>query len=522
MTSDSPPLLDVGNADQLIERAGTLTVYECFREQAERQPEALAIEMGDQRLSYGALFDRVGKVSNMLARLGVGRGDRIAVVSQNRPEYIEVFMAAARIGAIVACQNWRLTVPELQYCMDLVSPTLVVASDRFTPVMDQLQLGDLQVVCFDTDYGALLNGETDEAPDTAVAPEDGLLLLYTSGTTGMPKAALISHRAEIARMMVLRLDLGIDGKDAYLAWSPMFHMGGTEHSLAALMMGGSVVITDGLDVDAMANAISAHRLGWLLLVPATIDPLLARLRDAGTIAKGVKVVGCMADLVPTETIVEISAQLDAPFFNSFGSTETGLPPASGHLLRAGSDLANLGKRQSSLCAFRLLGPDGAEVTQGETGEGAVRGPTLFSGYWGAPETNTEDFRDGWFHMGDLFQQQADGSYDFVGRAKYLIKSGGENIYPAEIERVLLADPRVEDAAVVRQPDDRWGEVPVAVIARKSSDLTKEAVAEMCRRQLAGYKQPKEIHFIEMEEFQRSSTGKIIREDVEDWLVARRG
>ena len=150
----------------------------------------------------------------------------------------------------------------------------------------------------------------------------------------------------------------------------------------------------------------------------------------------------------------------------------------------------------------------------------MRGPTLFSGYWAAPEVNRTEFRDGWFHMGDLFQQTPDGGYNFVGRSKYLIKSGGENIYPAEIERVLLADARIEDATVVRQPDDKWGEVPVAIIARRSSSLTMDLIADLCRKELAGYKQPKAFHFIEMDEFKRSATGKIMREDMEAWVASQ--
>jgi len=503
----------------LIKRAGWLSVYELFHERARLHPQDFAVEMGETRLSYAQLLARVDRVAAMLAGQGVGHGDRIAVVSENRLEYFELFMAAAKIGAIVACQNWRLAVPELQHCVDLVSPALLVRSDRCGEMVEQLDIGNLPVLVFGPTYEALVDAVTADVPIANVDPEDGLLLLYTSGTTGLPKGALISHRAEIARMMVLRLDLGIDAGDTYLAWSPMFHMGGTEHGLSALMMGGSVVITDGLDIPAMADALANHNLGWLLLVPATIEPLLAYLRDNNCAIKGVKTVGCMADLVPTETISKICAVLDAPFFNTFGATETGLPPASGHLIPVGADLSNLGKQQSSLCSFRLVDADGLEVAKGESGEGVVRGPTLFSGYWGVPEVNLEEFRDGWFHMGDLFEHRDDG-YHFVGRAKYLIKSGGENIYPAEIERVLLADPRVEDATVVRKLDDKWGEVPVAVIARKKPDLTKDEVRNMCRKQLAGYKQPKEIHFIEMDGFSRSSTGKIIREDLETWILTQ--
>ncbi len=501
-----------------ITSAARLTVYQMFREQAYRQPDALAIEMGSRQLSYGQLLDRVDRVAAVLRDKGVGRGDRIAMISQNRIEYIEVILAAGRIGAIVTCQNWRLALPELQHCIDLVSPSLIAASDRFDALLGGLELGGAPALSLDSEYEDLIAAAPPDTVETNVDPEDGLILIYTSGTTGLPKGALISHRAEIIRTMNLRLDLGFDPDDAYMAWAPMFHVGGTEHSLSSLMMGGSVVVADGLDTDAIIDALEAHKIGWLLLVPATIEPLLAALKERKPTVKGVKVVGCMADLVPPAIIEEISTALDAAFFNSFGATETGLPPLSGHLLAPGADLSNLGKQPSSLCSFRLLDPDGNEVAQGETGEAAMKGPTLFSGYWGADETNRNDFRDGWFRMGDLFTQDEQGGYHFVGRAKYLIKSGGENIYPAEIERVLLADSRVGDAIVVRTPDDQWGEVPVAVIARNSDDLTASDVEDMCRTALAGYKRPKGVYFRDLDAFPRSSSGKIIREDVEKWVM----
>ena len=157
---------------------------------------------------------------------------------------------------------------------------------------------------------------------------------------------------------------------------------------------------------------------------------------------------------------------------------------------------------------------------GTPGELAFRGPTCFSGYWNAPEVNARDFRGGWFHMGDMFVQHADGSLDFVDRLKYMIKSGGENIYPAEIERVLLADPRVADAVVVRRRDPRWGEVPVAVVAPKDAALTRADLLARCRTELAGYKQPKEIVFVTLADLPRSTTGKIQRHEVEAWLAAR--
>jgi fatty-acyl-CoA synthase len=251
-----------------------------------------------------------------------------------------------------------------------------------------------------------------------------------------------------------------------------------------------------------------------------VGPFAAELRARGVRAKGVKVCGVMADLVPPSEIADITMLLGAPYANTFGATETGCPPCSSSLLPIGEEPAKLSKKQSPYCEVRLVDPDDHDVPLGSPGELCMRGPTLFSGYWRAEETNAHDFRNGWFHMGDVFVRNADGSLDFVDRVKYLIKSGGENVYPAEIERVLLSDPRVADAAVVRRRDPKWGEVPVAFVARRDQrdeSLDAAALLALCRAQLAGYKQPKEIRFIAFDAVPRSASGKVQRHELEKLL-----
>lgn len=515
--ADGAPYLQQPRSEA-IQKAGRTSVYRLFREQASRHPERWAIESEQRQLTYAGLLDRVDRLSDALTARGVQHGHRIAVLSENRHEYVEVQLAAARIGAIVACQNWRLTDSELQHCIDLVSPSMLIFSARQSAVVGRLELKDMTRLEFGDDYEKAIDGGVADRAFDDVDPESGLILLYTSGTTGPAKAALISQRALMARMSVFRFDLGIGPEDAYLAWSPMFHMGGTEHGLSTLMMGGLVIVMDGFKVDSMAEIVGRVRLSWLLLVPATVDPLIEAVKRRGVTPKGVKVVGCMADLLPKATIVELTTVMNAPFFNTFGSTETGLPPASGHLIPPGVHPPSLSKQLSSLCSMRIVDENDMDVPSGAVGQALVRGPTLFSGYWGAPEINERDFKDGWFRMGDLFRKNEDGTVDFAGRAKYLIKSGGENIYPAEIESVLLSDPRIADAVVVRKPDPKWGEVPVAILARAAPDLLPDDVEQLCKRALAGYKRPKEIRFVDFDELPRSSTGKILREDVEKWLL----
>jgi fatty-acyl-CoA synthase len=280
------------------------------------------------------------------------------------------------------------------------------------------------------------------------------------------------------------------------------------------MAGGTVFVVDGFDVARLGEIVAQEKLGWLLLMPGTVGRFSAELKRAGIRPRGVKVCGVMADLVPPAEIAEVTALLGAPYANTFGATETGCPPCSSNLIPVGVAPARLSKQQSPFCEVRLVDAEDREVPDGTPGELCMRGPTLFSGYWRAPETNARDFRSGWFHMGDVFVRNADGTLDFVDRVKYLIKSGGESVYPAEIERVLLQDPRVADAAVIRKHDPKWGEVPVAYVASRDVRLTEDDLRRMCRDQLAGYKQPKEIHFIPFDSFPRSASGKIQRHELE--------
>lgn len=496
----------------LVNRAAASSVAGLFLMRARIHPECLALVEGDRRLTYGDLARRVAALAHWLRRNGVGQGDRVAVLSENRLEYLELFLAAAWIGAIVACQNWRLAAPELAHCLALVEPKAILVSPRHAG-----RLGAMPgTLVYGADYDTVVSA-TDAHTPAVLDPESPLLILYTSGTTGLPKGAVISHRAEIARNMVLRAEFGIAAEDAFVAWSPLYHMGAAEFSLGTLMSGGTVFVVDGFDVTRLIEIVAAERIGWLLLMPGMVGRFAAELKHAAVPVQGVKVCGVMADLVPPAEIAEVTTLLNAPYANTFGATETGCPPCSSNLIPVGVAPTRLSKQQSPFCEVRLVDAEDSEVPDGKPGELCMRGPTLFSGYWRAPETNARDFRGGWFHMGDVFVRNADGTLDFVDRVKYLIKSGGESIYPAEIERVLLQDKRVADAAVVRQRDAKWGEVPVAFVARHDEALTEDDLRARCREQLAGFKQPKEIHFIPFDAFPRSASGKIQRHELEQRL-----
>ncbi|WP_332816330.1 class I adenylate-forming enzyme family protein [Ramlibacter sp.] len=300
---------------------------------------------------------------------------------KNWPEYIELELAAAQLGLIVACLNWRLSMDEQRHCIRLVQPAACIVSPRYAPALAGLDLPMPQVLELGPAFEALCRAAPPVPPDPALEAEDGLVILYTSGTTGLPKGALVSQRAMVARAMVFAADYGIGRGDAFIAWSPLFHMAATDHALATLMLGGPVVVCDGLDLPRICATLRERPVGWLLAMPGMIDGFAEALARDGGPFQPVRMVGAMADLVPHQQIAQLSALVQAPFFNTFGSTETGLPPASGSLLAAGERPASMAKRQSSFCMTRLVDPEGREVPDGTPGEMAVRGPTLFSGYW---------------------------------------------------------------------------------------------------------------------------------------------
>jgi acyl-CoA synthetase (AMP-forming)/AMP-acid ligase II len=511
---------DLGNVmtdvDKIQASAGSIaTIGALFRTCATLHAGSIALEYRGRRISYGELLDRVRRATAMLAAQGLQRGDRVALLSRNRPEYFEVELAAANLGVITACLNWRLSPHELTYCVNLVSPKLLIvepelASNLTSDHGTKIEIGD--------QYERLMAQQKSRSVPSAAQPEDGLVILYTSGTTGLPKGAVVSHRAMIMRALVFASELGIATSDSFVAWAPMFHMASTDHGLATLLRGGTVVIIDGFQIEPLLNTIASHRIGWLVLIPGMVEALVEAMRSQRTVAKGVRVCGAMADLVPAHAIAAATELLQAPYLNSFGSTETGLPPATRALIPIGEMPMRLSKRQNAFCEVKLVDPDDNEVPVGMPGELAIRGGTVFSGYWQADETNARDFRGGWFHMGDLFRRNEDGSLDFVDRAKYMIKTGGENVYPAEIERVLLADTRITEAAVVRARDAKWGEVPVAFISSRGSSVTEAELVEMCRRDLAAYKRPRQFRFIEFGDFPRSTSGKVQRHELETRLA----
>jgi fatty-acyl-CoA synthase len=497
--------------------SGKSSIGGLFRSYALVEPGRVAVTDGDRSVTFAELDQRSNRLAQVLIGLGLERGDRLALLARNCVEYIEIELAAAKAGVILAALNWRLGDRELRHCTELVEPKALIVQPDLVPALDRLNLPERPGIVIGEEYEGRISAAPDLYPDVAIDPEDGLVILYTSGTTGMPKGALISHRAMIARALCMSAEVAHPVGDNFVAWPPLYHMASTDVSLATLLRGGTVHVVDGFLPDRIIDIIEAVPVHFLVLIPGMVRQFYEALQRRQAKVKSIGVCGAMADLVPRQDIADVTGYLNAPYLNTFGATDTGLPPATGSTIPVGVAPTTLSKRQSAFCDLRLVDPDDNDVPIGTPGEVALRGPTLFSGYWNADETNAHDFRNGWFHMGDVLRRNADGSLDYVDRVKYMIKSGGENIYPAEIEQVLIKDHRVSEAVVVRQSDERWGEVPVAFVVRSDQSLTADELYDICRADLSTYKRPKDIIFLEDADLPRSTSGKVQRYALEERL-----
>ena len=506
--------MTVYRPQKFVLEAGESNVGSMFHRSVPAHPDHTALIDGKRTRSYAELDLISSRLANALIAVGLKPGDRIGLLAKNCLEYVEVELAAAKAGFIVACLNWRLGDLELQHCIRLVEPAVVITQPEFIGLLDRLELPNHERIVIGKDYESFTAKGSPSLPETVVAPEEGLVILYTSGTTGLPKGALISHRAMLARAACFASEFASPIGDNFVAWAPYYHMVSTDLTIALLLRGGSVYIVDGFQPDLLLDILEAVEMRWFVLMPGTVATFIDALTVRQAKPKGLGLVGAMADLIPREDIAAVTRYLGVPFVNTFGSTETGLPPASGSTIPVGVAPTDLSKRQSTFCEIKLLDTEAKEVPIGQPGEVAFRGPTLFSGYWNADETNAKEFRDGWFLMGDVLRRDSNGLLNFVDRVKYLIKSGGENIYPAEIEQVLLKDEWIIESVVVRRKDEKWGEVPVVFIVRGNDKLSEQDVFDRCHRELPSYKRPKAVFFIDKADLPRSTTGKIQRRELE--------
>lgn len=487
-----------------------------FRDAAFAAPKTIALRAEGEEIPYLRLNEEVNRLCHALTGLGLRPGDRIAILAENSADYIRLMLACAKTGMIVACLSWRQNADDIAHCLALTAPGLTLVSPRFAHLLPE---GLERLMLLGPDFTAFRASGASDEPEVEIGSEEGLLILYTSGTTGRPKAPVISHRAVIARSLLMRADWNIRREDGAIVWSPLFHMAGADPALSSLIQGATLSVLPGFNPTDIADALEVHPVGWLVLIPGMIERLAEELERRNAPLQRVAAAGCMANLVPGEQIARISRLLNAPFLNSFGSTETGIVPASGNWFAPGELPTSMAKLQSSGCEIRLLDEDGNPVPPGAAGEICIRSPALFSGYWGDAEATERAFVGGWYHMGDDFVRDEAGALHFADRRKYLIKSGGENIYPAELEQVLRNCPGVLDAVVVRRPDPIWGEIPIAFIVADDPAPEEAHLRARIETSVARFKHPKEYHFIPEAAIERNQTGKIRRDLLEERAAA---
>jgi acyl-CoA synthetase (AMP-forming)/AMP-acid ligase II len=502
-----------------VSMAGGTTLAALLRRSFSLYADRVAVTSEQVSRTYREVDERARRLASALHGLGVGPGDRVAVLSETRPEYVETYAALARMGVTVVALNIRMHPVELADCVERSGPVALLYTAAFAASADAMP-GALPTlrhrICFDDGYEELLAGASGVVPDVDPAPSDVHNVLFTSGTTGRPKGAMISQSAAAVRALRLAQWFALTPDDGFVGWLPLFHCGGDESLYATLLTGGRYATFPKADVTAMFRLIERDRLSWTLLLPGVLtDYLDSPVRKEHDLSSMRFAIG-YANMMP-RTIERLTDECGIDFSDAFGQTETSYLLANGWI-RPG-EKPSLRKQPTPLLEIRLVDAaaenwDGAEVPDGRPGECVVRGPSVMSGYLGDPEATEAAFAGGWLHTGDLLCREPDGTLTFVDRTKYLVKTGGENVYPAEVELVLAEHPAVQESAVFGVPDERWGETVVAVVVNApGASCTADELVAWCRQRLAGYKVPRYVRFVAPDELPRSTTGKIQRHEL---------
>ncbi|MEO0361358.1 MAG: AMP-binding protein [Pseudomonadota bacterium] len=468
---------------------------------AEADPDAPALGFEGERWSYGELAAWVEETARRLTAAGVGRGDRVAWYGMNRPEVFFLFFACARLGAVFVPLNWRLAAAEVAGVVDDCDPKLVVHDDRFAHPAQALRRPRRAVAPFAAEW------PLGEASVGGGAAGDPLLIVYTSGSTGRPKGVVLTQEAVAANATMSVEAHGLTAASRALVLLPLFHVGGLNIlSTPAFSIGASVELHEKFEPDAAVEAL--QRATHAILVPTVLAAMMAAPGWAEADLSGIDVLSIGSTDVPVEQIEAVHAR-GAPMIQIYGATETSPIAIHQTAAEARTTVGALG-RAGSLCEIRLMRADGTEAATGEPGEIWAKGPNVLKEYWRNPEETARSLQDGWFRTGDVAVRGEDGLYRFADRIKHVVISGGENIYPAELERVLRPHPKIAEVAVVGQPDPKWGEIPVAVVVPRDRLRASEVLGAF-NGALARYKHPKKVIFVDA--LPRNAMGKVVAAEV---------
>jgi fatty-acyl-CoA synthase len=466
------------------------TIDHWIRNTARRTPQRVAIDYLGREVTYGELDRRSDALAAEFLARGLRHGDRVATLTGNSPEHVIVFFACAKAGLILLPLNWRLAAPELRFQLEDAEPSLFLVEAEYETLASAT----------DHDFEPLAPPDGDGAPVAAkVDADDALLLIYTSGTTGRPKGAILTHANCFWTNLSFDLASALTGDDIVLQVLPQFHCGGWNvQPLLAWWKGAKVVLEREFEPVRVLSLLAEKRVTSLMGVPAIYlflshEPAFA---DSDLSSLRLAVVG---GAPMPEELIRVWLARGIEIVQGYGLTEAApnvlcLPPED---------------------AIRKMGSAGkpypyVEVRLGEESELQVRGPNVFPGYWRNPEATAEVLRDGWLHTGDVAEVDGDGCYRIRGRLKDMYISGGENVYPAEVEGVLHEHASVAHAAVVGMPDARWGEAGVAFVVAKEA-VSEDVLLAHCRERLAKFKVPKRVRFVDA--LPMSAMSKVLKEDL---------
>jgi acyl-CoA synthetase (AMP-forming)/AMP-acid ligase II len=493
-------------------------------------PDREALIFEDKRITYIDLQSRVNRLANSLAELGVGPGDRVAILQVNCNQYIESYFATAKLDAVYVPMNFRARADELAYMINDAGPKIVLVGERYVDLVKECSK---QIDCVEhyvaldgpvegwQHYEALVENGEDEERYPEGDDDDLTVIMFTAGTTGSPKGVMLSHDSFSSYILSNVTPADPHADDRNILTVPLYHIAGVQAVMAAIYGGRTMIIQRQFEAVEWMRLVETERANRAMMVPTMLKMLMDSPEFHEHDLSSLEVITYGAAQMPLEVIKRAIAEFPGThFINAFGQTETAatitmLPPDA-HVFD-GTDEENeiKLKRLSSIgrplddVEVQIFNEDGEPVTLGEVGEIAARGSRLMKGYWHQEEATAEAIRDGWLFTGDLGYQDDEGYIFLAGRAKDFIKRGGEMISPEEVEQVLQSHPSIDDAAIIGVLDDDWGERVRAIVVLKTGQTGVEGeIIEFCRQRLSSYKKPESVVFID--ELPRNPMGKVLK------------
>jgi fatty-acyl-CoA synthase len=483
---------------------------------ARMSPHRVAVIDGAREYTYLEVFERATRLAHELAARGVGHGDRVAYLGPNHPTFLETLFATGMLGGVFVPLNTRLARPELDYMLRDCGARALVWAQRHADVVGELRatvpLGfDLGLAEYEEIVAA---GSLAEPLDEPVDEDETCLLMYTSGTTARPKGVMLSHANVVWNTVNLLIDVDLTSTEVTLVSAPMFHVAALNQTvLPTFAKGGTLVLVPAFDPTQTLQLIERHRVTYLFGVPTMFLAMTQSPGWAGADLSSVRSAICGGAPVP-EALIETYQQRGVTFMQGYGLTECA-PGAT--FLRVAESRSKVGSAGTPafFTDVRLVAPDGSDVPPGEPGEVLIQGPNVMVGYWGRPDdTATAVSPDGWLHSGDVAIADDEGYLYIRDRIKDVIISGGENIYPAEVEDVLYRHPAVAECAVIGVPDAHWGEVGRAVVVLRPGAVADGAeLLSYLDGKIARYKIPKSVVFADG--LPRTASGKVLKSQLRD-------